>query len=161
MPGGANAEEFRERLNLARRTQASYLRDVDAYEIDQAVLDQRHVFVLRVEQLAHGQRGRGLLPQDFEMFVFLGRERIFEEEEVMILYIFAELQRLRQRHALVNVVQKFDFIAEFRPQMVEQFGDYSDVRRRIPDVLRVCRADGFAGLIAGAGGRAAATSAIG
>jgi len=31
----------------------------------------------------------------------------------------------------VNVVQQFDLIPKFRPQMVEQFGKYSDVRRRI------------------------------
>jgi len=52
VPCRADAEEFRERLNLARRTQASDLRNVDAYEIDQPVLDQWDVFMLRVEQFA-------------------------------------------------------------------------------------------------------------
>ena len=44
-----------DRLEEDRRKdhQAADLRDVDADEVDQPILDERHVFVLRVEKLAH------------------------------------------------------------------------------------------------------------
>ena len=88
-----------------RRTQSANLRDVDADEVYQPVFDQRHVFVLRVEQFAHRQRRRGLLAQQPEMIVLFRRERVFEEEEAMPFDVFTELNRLRQRHTLVHVVQ--------------------------------------------------------
>src|SRR5262245_56259254 len=41
MPGGANAEVFAQSRDLARRTQTTDLRDMDADEINQPVFDQR------------------------------------------------------------------------------------------------------------------------
>src|SRR4029434_7244275 len=67
VPGRADAEELRERLNLARRAESPDLRDMNAYEIDQPVFNQRDVFMLRIEQLAHRQRRRSLHAQVLEM----------------------------------------------------------------------------------------------
>src|SRR6266545_823739 len=157
VPGRADAEELRERLNLARRTESSDLRNVDSDEVYQPVFDQRHVFMLRVEQFAHRQRRRGLLAQQPEMIVLFRRERVFEEEEAMPFDVFTELYRLCQSHALMHVVQQFNLLAEFRPQMIEQFGEHPDVRGRFPDRVRVRvgRADGFGCRFAAAGGSAA------
>src|SRR5262245_21230343 len=105
MPGRADAKEFRERLHLARGTQSADLRDVDADEVYQPVFDQRHVFVLRVEQFTHRQRSRGLLAQQTEVVVLFGWEWVLQEEEAMLFDVFAELNRLWQRHPLVDVVQ--------------------------------------------------------
>jgi hypothetical protein len=50
MPRGAHAEELTERRDLPRGAEAANLRKVDPDEVDQPFLDERQVFVLRVEQ---------------------------------------------------------------------------------------------------------------
>ena len=112
VPGGADAEELAERRHLARRAQAADLRDVDADEVDQPLGDERHVFVLRVEQLAHRDRDARLLAQQPEVVVLLGRERVFEEEQAVRLERLAEVDRLVRRDPLVHVVQQLDLVAE-------------------------------------------------
>ena len=53
---------------------------VHADEIDEPVLDQRQVLRLIDEELAHGDGGGGLLPDQAEVLQLLRRQRIFQEE---------------------------------------------------------------------------------
>src|SRR5204862_5097560 len=108
----ADAEVFAQRRDLPRRAQPAYLRDVNADEVDQPILDERQVLVLRVEQLAHRDRNARLLPQQPEMVVVFGRERILEEEQPIRLERLAQVDGLVQRHALVDVVQQLDVVSE-------------------------------------------------
>ena len=116
---------------------------MDADEIDQPILDERHVLVLRVEQLAHRERDAGLLAQQAEVIVVLRRERVLEEEQAIRLERLAQVDRLIQRDALVHVVQQLDLVAELRPHVLEELGQHPHVRRRLPDRARVGRADGL------------------
>ena len=97
---------------------------------------ERQVLVRSVEQLAHRNRRARLLPQQAEVAVVFGRERVFEEEQAVRLQRLAERDRLDQRHALVDVVQQLDLVAELRAQMLEQLRQHPDVRRRLPDRTR-------------------------
>ena len=114
VPGGLHAEELAERRHLARRAQPADLRDVDADEVDQPAGDQRQVFLLRVEQLAHRDRHARLLPDEVEVVLLLGRQRVLDEERVVLLQLLAQADRLAGRDPLVDVVQQLDVVAEGR-----------------------------------------------
>ena len=88
--------------------------------------------MLRIEQLAHGDRRGALLPQEAEVVVLLGRERVFEEEGAILFQVLAELDRLAGRDPFVNVVEQLDVIAEVGPQVLEQLGDLAHVAGRLP-----------------------------
>ena len=53
---------------------------VDADKVDEPVLDQRQVLRLIDEELAHRDRGGGLLPDQAEVLQLLRRQRILQEE---------------------------------------------------------------------------------
>jgi hypothetical protein len=78
------------------------------------------------------------------MIVLLGRHRILEEEQPVWLERLAECDRLRQRDALVHVVQQLHLLSERGPQMLEELRQHAHVRGRLPDGARVGRADRLA-----------------
>ena len=78
---------------------------MDADEVDQPLLDEGQVLVLRVEELAHRDRDARLLAQQPEVVVVFGRERILEEEQAIGLERLAQIDPLVEGHALVDVVQ--------------------------------------------------------
>ena len=114
VPGGLHAEEFAERGHLPRHAQAADLRDVDADEVDQPLGDQRHVFLLSVEQLAHRERNARLLADQPEVILLLGRQRVFQEEQMVLLQLLAQADRLAGRDPLVHVVEQLDLVAQRR-----------------------------------------------
>ena len=58
-----------------------------------------------------------------EVAVLLGRERVLEEEQAVLLELLAQLDRLVGRDALVDVVQQLDLVAELAAHVLEQLGD--------------------------------------
>jgi len=105
---------------------------VDADEVNQALCDERQVFVLRVEQLAHGDRRTRLLAQQAEMVVVFGRERVLQKEQPKLLDVFAQSQRLRRRDLLVHVMHDLDFVAERRTHCLQHLEEISQIRFAIP-----------------------------
>ena len=58
----------------------------------------------RVEDLTDRQRGRGVLANEPERFLVLGRCAVLQLEQVVGLKRLAELRRLDGRHPVVTVV---------------------------------------------------------
>ena len=117
--------------SLRARRQAADVRDVDADEVDQAVADQRHVLVLVDEQLAH--RDRDVLVcwrRMLEVADVLRGERVFEEEQLVLLQVLRELDRQDRRDALVDVVQQLDLVAELACGGARRASARSGSRRR-------------------------------
>ena len=88
MPRRFDAEKFAERRHLSRHRQAADLRDVNPDKVDQAVCDQGHILMLRVEKLPHRQRDAGLLPQNAKVVVFFRRQGILQEKEAVFFQFF-------------------------------------------------------------------------
>ena len=132
VPGRAHPEELAQGLRLARHAEAADLRHVRAHEVDQAVRDQGHVFVLGVEELTHGDGHARLLAQQAEVLVLLGRERVLDEVRVIALQLLADLDRFRQGHALVDVVEQLHLFAQLQPDVLEELGEEAHVGSRLP-----------------------------
>src|ERR1043165_9592149 len=94
MPRSPNSEELAQRGNLPRRTQAADLRNVNAYEVNQALFDERHIFVLCIEQFALRKRNTRLLAQQTEVIIVFRRERVFEEKQTIRFERLAQIDRL-------------------------------------------------------------------
>ena len=60
----------------------------------------------------------------------LRAQNVFQEEEAERLDGFGEFHRKAWRHALVNIVQQFDFFAELLYELFEQAGSPGECRRR-------------------------------
>ena len=142
VPGGLDAEELAERGHLPRHAQAADLRDVDPDEVDQPLGDQRHVLLLGVEQLAHRQRDARLLADQPEVVLVLGRERILEEEQVVLLQLLAQVAPPGS-----GVIRSWTSWSSSTssPSVVRRcsnsFGSVAQVGAGLPDVLRIGRPD--------------------
>src|SRR5919202_7139320 len=121
MPGCTYAVELAERRHLARRGDAADLADMRPNEVDQPFCDQRNPFTLIIEELAHRDRGSGLVAQDAEPLGLLGRQRIFEKEELVGLYGFLGLHRLGRLEAFVNIMQQLDVEAHYTPHVLQHW----------------------------------------
>src|SRR5919202_2093611 len=135
VPRRAHAEELAQRRQLPGHAQTTDVRDVHADEVDQPIADQRHVFGLIDEQLAHGDRHRRLLAQDAEVLDVFRRERVLQEEQPVRLEVARQLDRLDRRHKLVHVVQQLDLLAEPTAQVLEQARHDEAVRTGLPRLL--------------------------
>src|SRR5258707_860207 len=119
MPGGPHTEELAIGGQFSRHAQTTDIRDMNAHEVDQPPGNERNIFCLIDIKLTHGNRNRGLLPQEGEVPVVLGSERILEEKEVVLLQFLGQIDRLDRRNALVNIVKKLDFVSELHAEMLE------------------------------------------
>ena len=135
MPGGPHAEEFRERRELPCRRDPADVRDMDADEVDQAILDHGDVLALADVQLAHGQGRAGLGPEQAVVLLVLRREHVLEEEQPVGLEVLGELDGHDRWHPLVNVVEQLDIVAQALPEGLEHPRHEAAVGPRLPRVL--------------------------
>ena len=135
VPGGADAEELAQRGQLPGHAQPADVRNVDADEIDQPIADERDVFGLIHEQLAHRDRNRRLLTQDAKVLDVFWRKRVFEKKELVGLEVAREPDRLDGWHPLVDVVEQLDLVAEVGAHALEQPGNDAAVRPGLPGRL--------------------------
>src|SRR6185312_11271956 len=133
VPCGLDAELFGEDGDFAGGREASRLRDVAADVIDEAFGDKRGPFVGAVEELAHGDGSGALLTDLAEVRDVFGGERVFHEEEVVLLEVFGEADGFVGGDALVDVMQEADFLAELFACGVEHFQNAADVGERFED----------------------------
>ena len=75
---------------------------------------------MRVEHLADGDRRHGVLADQPERVLVLGRRRILEPEQPVGLDRLAEARRLDRRQAVVDVVQQVEVEAELRAHGLEE-----------------------------------------
>jgi hypothetical protein len=134
---------------------------VQAEEVDQPPGHQRHPLVGVVEQLAHRNRRRRLLPQRGEVADVLRAQRVLEEEQVVRLQLAGQPDGQHRRHALVHVVQQLHRVAHLLAQVLEQPGHRADVGARLPQLGAVVGPAGVAGLAADAVGREAGHGDLG
>ena len=73
-----------------------------------------------------------LLPDQLEVVLLLGRQRVLEEERAVLLQLLAQLHGLAGRDPLVDVVQQLDLVAELRAQVLEQLRHGAGRRGRAP-----------------------------
>ncbi len=112
VPCGFDAELFAQDGDLARGREAAGLSDVNADVIDQALGDERGPFMRAVEEFAHRDRGGALLADLAEVSDVFRGERVFHEEQVILLGFLGEHDGLVGRDALVHVVQQIDLVAQ-------------------------------------------------
>ena len=122
VPGGLDAEELASAGHLARRLRPPICEMWMRMKSISRPAISGQVLLLGVEQLAHGDR-RARLLADRRKCPCPRAKRVFQEEQVVLLQLLAQADRLARRHPLVDVVEQLDLVAELRPQVVEQFGD--------------------------------------
>jgi hypothetical protein len=93
---------------------------MDPDVVDQAVADQRRPLVRAVEQLAHRNRRRALLPDDAEPLDVFRRKRVFQKEQPEPLALLAKPHSLDRRNPLVHVMQQLDLFAQLLPRRLQQ-----------------------------------------
>ncbi|MNJ67154.1 hypothetical protein D3C77_632980 [compost metagenome] len=74
--------------------------------VDQLVLHQVLAVPDGVEDLAHGQRRGGVLPDQAEGVLVLGRRGVFHPEQVVGFQRFAQATGFDRRQAVMHVVQQ-------------------------------------------------------
>src|SRR5215212_7854853 len=97
MPGRAHAEEIAKSRDLAGHADAADLREMAANEINQTPADNIDVFIRIIEQLAHRNWRRALLPKNFEVTDIFGREGIFHEIWAILFQLLAKADRVDGR----------------------------------------------------------------
>ena len=131
VPGGFDAELLGQDGDFAAGSETAGFGDVDADVVDEAAFDERLPFVGAVEELAHGDGGSAVLANLMEVGDVFRRERVFEEEHVVLLGFFAEFDGLIGGVALVHVVEELDFVAQFFA------GDFKHLEAAAHSVLAV------------------------
>lgn len=99
--------------DLFHRRDPAGVRHGRAHVVDELVLDQRLVVPHGVEDLADGEWRRGVLPDETQGVLALGRCAVFEPEQVVRFERLAELGRLDGRHPVVPVVEQGQVGSEF------------------------------------------------
>jgi hypothetical protein len=113
--------------------------------VDELVLDQVLAVPDGVEHLAHGQRRGGVLADQAEGLLVLGRRGVLDPEQAIGLQVLAQAPGLDRREPVVHVVQQVDVVAHSRAHGVEQLGRVAQVLGRVPIVLG--RQAGLGGLV--------------
>src|SRR5581483_10330202 len=101
---------------------------------------KRHVLRLVDEQLAHRDRRGRVLAEQREVADVLGREGVFEEEELELVEVLGEADRHDRWAALEYVVQELDVLGQVLAQVLEQLRHYAHVGRELPARLAAARA---------------------
>ena len=132
---GAHLVELGERGDLAQMRDAAGVDHRGADVVDQLVLDQLLAVPDRVEHLADRDRRHGMLADQPERFLVLGRRRVLDPEHAQRLERLAEPRRLDRREAVVHVVQQVEVEAEFLAQRFEKLRRVIEVFLRRPHGL--------------------------
>ena len=132
----AHVVELGQGCDLAQVRDPARVGGVHADVVDQLLCDQLLAVPDRIEDLADRDRGGGVLTDDPEGFLVLGRRRILEPEQRAVLDPLAQLARLDRRQAMVNIVQQVEVEAELLAHGVKQLGHELQVGARLPDRLQ-------------------------
>ena len=110
------------------------------HEVDQPLLDQGLAVPDGGEDLADGQRRRGMLADGAEGGLVLGRDGVLQPEGTEGLEILAQPPGLDRRQPVVHVMQQVNVPAESLARGGEQLGHRLHVTFGRPDVLgrQVC-----------------------
>src|SRR6478735_12270474 len=108
MPGGADTKEFAKRGELPGASEPADIGDMDPDEIEEALLNQRHIFMDIDVELAHCDRCARVLAQKREVAVVFRREGVLQKKELELVEIAGEIDRLHRGDALVDIVQQLD-----------------------------------------------------
>ena len=100
--------------DAAQVRDAAGVHDRRADIVDQLFLDELLAVPDRVEHLADGERRHGVLADQAEIRLVLGRRRVLHPEQVERLECLAEPRGLDRRQPVVHVVQQVRFRAEPR-----------------------------------------------
>lgn len=94
----------------------------------------------RVEDLSDRERGRGVLADQAQRFLVLGRGAVLEPEQVVRLQVLSQSGGLDRRHPVVSVVQERDVGTELVAHRLEHTGQMVQVGARVPVLLDRLRA---------------------
>ena len=108
MAAGADVVEVGEAGDPPQVGDPAGVDDGGADVVDQLLLDQLLAVPDRVEDLADRERGRGVLADQTEVGLVLGRHRVLQPERAVRLEVLAEPRRLDRRQPVVDVVQQVD-----------------------------------------------------
>ena len=131
VPRRADAVHGGHGRDVAGRRDAAHLADVHAQEVDEPTLDQGQPFGGVVEELPHGDGRGGGLAHAAEPLVVLGRQGVFEEEQVEGFELLREDDGVGGREPLVGVVEQFHLAAHGRAQVLEHPDRAAHVAPRI------------------------------
>ena len=109
--------------------------DRGANIVDQLVLDQILGIPDAVEYFPHGQRRNGVLADQLERFLILGRRHVFKPEQLERLQHPAQIGRLLRGIAMMAVVQKMMIEAIGIAQLFKQFRHVIQGLARVPSSL--------------------------
>ena len=110
---------------------------MDTYEIDQALCDEIHPLVRIVEELFHGDGTGSLLAQHFKIAIVFGSERVLDEERTVLFQLLDQINGFNRWKELMDVMEKFRFVSEFRANEFEHFGDHLHVRPNLHNRVRL------------------------
>src|ERR1700754_3055493 len=94
MPGRLDSEAFSQDRDLSCRRKSANLREMTTDVIDQTSFNQRLPLMRIIEQLAHCNGSRAVISYLLEVFVIFRRQRVFNEERIVLLHLLAEANRL-------------------------------------------------------------------
>src|SRR5262245_18288047 len=131
MPCRPNVEEFTTCSHLPCHVEPADGGDVNTYEIDQPLGDEKNPLVAVDEQLPHCNRATRLLPQCAKPRNVLGRERVLHEDWTARLHSFAQLDRLIRRNSFMNIVEQLDIEDDLRPELLKHSDRVVHIRSRL------------------------------
>src|ERR1035438_5211627 len=105
MPCCFDAELLGEYRDLACGTESSNLRNMNPDLVDQLFCDERLPFMRAVEELPHGDGRCAILANLAEVTQVLRRQRVFQKVHSVLLGLFAKLDGLIRREALMHIVE--------------------------------------------------------
>ena len=108
------------------------MHNAHAQVIDELLAHQLFCVPNAVEHLAHGQRGRGVLADEPESVLQLGRHRIFHPEKMKRLKLLAQTRCLDGSQPMVNIMQQVQIIAKGVAQRLKKLGNMAQIFFRGP-----------------------------
>ena len=132
---GAHAVEVREGEDPAQVRDAAGVRNGGADVVDEPFGDQLLAVPDRVEHLAHRDGRGGVLADQAERRLVLGRRRVLDPERPVLLQRRAQPAGLDRRQAVVHVVQDVHAVAELFADVGHHLRREVQVGRGLPGVL--------------------------
>ena len=141
----AHLVECREVREPAHVRNAAGMHDRRADEVDQVLLDEMLAIPDGVEDLADRQRRHGVMPDQLERVLILGRRRVLQPEQPIRLQLARQSRGLDRRQTMMCVMQQLDVVTVVHAQLFEQFRHEAQILRRGP--LRFERQRAFGRLV--------------
>ena len=126
---GADLIEIGKRRDPAQMADAASVDHRRADIVDQLLLDKLLGVPDRIEDLADRERGGGVLADQPEAGLVLGRGRVLEPEQPVRLEILAEPAGLDRGQTMMDVVEQMNVPAERIARFLEQLGDVAHIFR--------------------------------